>query len=262
MVQVPFHDDVIEAVQTEDGKIMVNLKSVCRSLGIDDSPQHRKLRTCGWATTTIMESVAQDGKQRMVTMIDHESLPMWLTSINPGKVRPEIREKLLRYQREAKAVLSAWFLGESSDAPGLAAEFAAMKKRMAALERDMTLACDWRDIWHAKAAQMEDTTQTLARIVRPIDGDHGEYMTAREFIDRYRVWNDMGRIINGIEIRAIGRTIAEISRALRVPIGSTAGRLGMVNTYRIDILHAWRSLHELRTRLSTDRFFAITKRPL
>jgi hypothetical protein len=66
-------------------------------------------------------------------MIDIESLPMWLTSINASKVAPELREKLEVFQCEAKSVLSAWFVG-TSDIPGLAAEFTEMKKRLVAVE--------------------------------------------------------------------------------------------------------------------------------
>lgn len=109
VAQVPFYDNSIEAVRADDGTIMVSLKRVCESLGVSMQGQHEKLSKCEWATVKIILTVAEDGKRRRLTMIDLESLPMWLATINVSKVRIAVRPKLLQYQREARAVLAAWF---------------------------------------------------------------------------------------------------------------------------------------------------------
>lgn len=60
---------------------------------------------------------------------------MWLAGIAVSNVKAGMRAKLLAYQLEAADVLAAWFLG-TSDIPGLAAEMAEMKKRLAASQRE------------------------------------------------------------------------------------------------------------------------------
>jgi hypothetical protein len=98
LVQVPFRGDVIEAIRTTDDKIMVSVNRVCESLGIADQRQHAKLTSpdYDWATLTMMVTVARDGKSRDTLMIDAESLPMWLSSILPSKVKVDACEKLRR----------------------------------------------------------------------------------------------------------------------------------------------------------------------
>ena len=122
---------MIEAVQTEGGKILVSLKRVCESLGLAFQVQHRKLQNCQWACITMMVTRDTKGRRQQALMIDHESLPMWLVTISPSKVKAAARPKLLQYQREAKAVLAARFLGHSTEAPSLAAEFADVNKQLA-----------------------------------------------------------------------------------------------------------------------------------
>lgn len=111
---IDFHGDDLAALRTEDGKIMVSVRHVCDSLGINTETQTRKLKGCKWATTVEMTVVAGDGKMRETTMIDHESLPMWMMTIRPNKVSLEVREKLEHYQLEAKQVLADHFLGKAT----------------------------------------------------------------------------------------------------------------------------------------------------
>jgi len=47
-----------------------------------------------WATVVLITTVAQDGKPHKVVMIDLESVPMWLITIQTSRVAFELREKL------------------------------------------------------------------------------------------------------------------------------------------------------------------------
>lgn len=109
LVAVPFHGDVLEATQDEQGRIWVSLRRCCESLGIDVSTQYRRLKGSHWATMVEMTMVAQDGRERAVTMIDRDTLPTWLLTIKPGKVKPEVRDKLILYQKEASRFLGDYF---------------------------------------------------------------------------------------------------------------------------------------------------------
>jgi hypothetical protein len=98
IVRVPFHDDVIEAVQTEDGKILVHFKRVCESLGVRHEAQLRKMKEREWCVFVDLSTPDQRGRPQQLTMIDLDSLPMWLATINPLNVRQETKAKLIRSQ--------------------------------------------------------------------------------------------------------------------------------------------------------------------
>ncbi len=115
---VPFYGDQIEAVKDEAGKVHVGLRRCCASIGIAFSVQLRKLRQKSWASVTEMVTQAQgDCQQRLYTMISLDSLPMWLATIDEKKVLPHVRDKLIRYQKEAAAVLARHFFPKSLPEP-------------------------------------------------------------------------------------------------------------------------------------------------
>jgi hypothetical protein len=78
IVPVPFHGDSLDAVQTEDGKILVHFKQVCKSLGLDYGSQFRKMQDREWCVFVNMTTPDQRGRPQQLTMIDHESLPIKL----------------------------------------------------------------------------------------------------------------------------------------------------------------------------------------
>src|SRR5690606_41519734 len=89
IVKVQFHGDTIEAIP-RDGTAWVVVRPVCDALGIDYSTQVAKLKTKAWATVGLIPMVANDGKNRELFCLDLDSLPMWLATIEPSWVRPEI----------------------------------------------------------------------------------------------------------------------------------------------------------------------------
>jgi prophage antirepressor-like protein len=103
LVQIPFHGDTIEAVQIKGGKILVRFKNVCGALGVDDASQIRKMRNREWCEVVDLTLPDERVRSQRLTMIDHESLPMWLATINAISVKQEAKPKLVRYQQEAKA---------------------------------------------------------------------------------------------------------------------------------------------------------------
>lgn len=114
LAKVPFHGDTLEA--TGDGEWAV-VKRLCENLGVDVESQRKKLKGEAWPVTAMITATAADGKNYDTFCIHRRSLAMWLATIKPSKVRPEIREKLLAYQREAADVLAAHFSGRSIALP-------------------------------------------------------------------------------------------------------------------------------------------------
>lgn len=113
VVRVPFHGQHLEAVR-HDGRVWVSIRRVCDALGLSADAQRVKLQDKPWATTAMIAVVAEDLKRRELAMIDLDSLPMWLATIEPARVAPESRERLELYQVEAARVLRDHFFGRPS----------------------------------------------------------------------------------------------------------------------------------------------------
>lgn len=118
MTVVDFHGDALECA-TRDGQHYVALRPMCDALGIDDHSQRTKLKGKSWATGVIITLVAEDGKSRAMYCLSLDSVPMWLATIEPSKVKPDSREKLERYQLECARVLRDHFMPATPSQPAI-----------------------------------------------------------------------------------------------------------------------------------------------
>ncbi len=114
LLPVQFHGDMVYLVSLNN-EPFVPLKAISDNLGLGWQSQHRKLLEDSrrWQVQTIRVR-AQDGKLREMVCIPLRKLPAWLYSISPEKVRPEIREKLLKYQEECDEVLWNYWLSRAN----------------------------------------------------------------------------------------------------------------------------------------------------
>lgn len=119
LVPVPIPGAPALMATQADDRQWAALKPMCDSLGIDTQAQARRLNRKSWATTAVMAVVAADGKPRDMVMIDSKTIPMWLATIDEGRVSDDARPKLIAYQREAAAALDAYFNKRAVDVPAL-----------------------------------------------------------------------------------------------------------------------------------------------
>ena len=114
LVRVPFRDGFLlaaEGVYPEEGDRPIPLRPFADRLGLTLAPQLVKLKRVGWACVSIIDmQIPGDDQVRGVACLPLRALPMWLATINPGKVAPEARPMLESYQREAAEVLFRHFL--------------------------------------------------------------------------------------------------------------------------------------------------------
>lgn len=110
LIKVQFHGDTLDACGTCREDAEVSIRRVCDNLGLATQRQLSKLKTKSWATVTEKVMVAEDGKPRAMALIALKSLPMWLATIDPRKVKEQYREKLAQYQNECADVLARHFL--------------------------------------------------------------------------------------------------------------------------------------------------------
>ncbi|ETY71718.1 phage antirepressor KilAC domain-containing protein [Bifidobacterium moukalabense] len=110
IVEIPFHNDMLIAHQSEDGDVFVALRPICNSMGIDFSGQLQKMKRQPWATVGELHTVGADGKIRDMTAINRKTLTMWLATIDTSRLKDEqARRNVIVYQQEAAEALDRYF---------------------------------------------------------------------------------------------------------------------------------------------------------
>lgn len=113
LMPVDFHGDIIFCLEHE-GQPYAPMKPIVENMGIAWQTQFRKLNDSGerWGITMMM--IPSSGGDQKMLCIPVRKLPAWLSSINPKKVKPELREKIERYQAECDDVLwDYWINGKA-----------------------------------------------------------------------------------------------------------------------------------------------------
>ncbi|EBK4547182.1 phage antirepressor Ant [Salmonella enterica subsp. enterica serovar Saphra] len=113
---VPFNgQQIITAVAA--GVTYVAMRQIVENIGIDWTGQSVKLRKMkDKFNCRDISMVAADGKLRKLLCIPLKKLNGWLFSINPEKVRADIRDKLIKYQEECFTVLhDYWTKGKAEN---------------------------------------------------------------------------------------------------------------------------------------------------
>lgn len=118
LMTVPFHQQSIFAVE-KDGKRWVAMKPMVEAIGLQADAQIKRLKrdpvlsTC----TSIMDvQIPGDDQVREVTFLDLDYLNGWLFGISANAVKPELRDRVIEYQRECYKVLSGHFSAQEQRA--------------------------------------------------------------------------------------------------------------------------------------------------
>lgn len=114
---VPFNGQQIITAMAA-GVAYVAMKPIVENLGMSWGTQQQKLmKQLDKFNCIHMNMVAADGKLRKLLCLPLKKLNGWLFSINPEKVRADIRDKLIQYQEECFSVLhDYWTKGKAENA--------------------------------------------------------------------------------------------------------------------------------------------------
>jgi hypothetical protein len=115
--QVVFYDDEITAVLVQigsDEKVYVPIRPICDFLGVSWTGQRRRINrdaVLSGEVRSVNVTFTEPARTRQISML---CLPLdfvsgFLFGINPDRTKPEIKEKLVRYQRECYKVLAEAF---------------------------------------------------------------------------------------------------------------------------------------------------------
>lgn len=110
---VTFYDDQVVAVRLPNGEVCVPIRPICEAMGLNWSGQRQRIQRNPvlsevLRTVTLSRENTSGGNPNVLCMpLDY--LNGWLFGIDTNRVRPEIRDRLLRYQKECYRILSQAF---------------------------------------------------------------------------------------------------------------------------------------------------------
>lgn len=120
--EVVFYDDAIVVAVAEDGTVYVPIRPICDLMGVDRSAQQRRVQRdpvlsqvaqtvpvmSGAVTAPDVDSSSRPNTSYMLALpLDY--LNGWLFGMNADRVKPEVRDRLIRYQLECYKVLAEAF---------------------------------------------------------------------------------------------------------------------------------------------------------
>ena len=116
--EVDFYGDAILAAQSDDETIWVPLRPLCDHLGLNWSGARQRINRDPVLSDAQGVCIIHTpgGDQRMLCL-PLDLIPGWLFGVTVSKVRPELQEKILRYQRECFRVLWNAFKSDILPAP-------------------------------------------------------------------------------------------------------------------------------------------------
>ncbi|MDP4300354.1 phage antirepressor N-terminal domain-containing protein [Leptothrix discophora] len=110
LISITFHGAPILAMLV-NGVPHVSVRSICEALGIDAEAQRLRIKRHSVLSSVacVTKAPAADGKSYDTLCLPLDKLNGWLFGISAARVRPELRERLIAYQRECFDVLARHF---------------------------------------------------------------------------------------------------------------------------------------------------------
>jgi hypothetical protein len=212
--QVMFYEDEVTAVRMADGVVYVPIRPLCDYLGLDWSGQLQRLNrdpilsealmSVGVTPTDIAPESRRPHSSEMACLpLDY--LNGWLFGVNANRVKAEIRDRVLKYQRECYRVSADAFQSTAvvSSAPStlmqvremglaivrMAEEQMAFDRRLGATEGELRLVVDRLTAVESKLspAQLvsEDQASQISQAVKAVAIALGKKSGRNEFGSTY-----------------------------------------------------------------------------
>lgn len=135
---VPFYQDTLVIVD-HDGQPFVAMKPIVDNMGLDWKTQHEKLTAKFSSVMGIIPTTGADGKTYEMVCLPLRKIPAFLYSVNPSKVKPELREKIVCYQSECDDALWDYWTQGAAVRQGVAsdAQFISLNRMATALLKQL-----------------------------------------------------------------------------------------------------------------------------
>ncbi|QTL38779.1 hypothetical protein HGO23_12935 [Xenorhabdus budapestensis] len=138
-ITVPFYNDELYVVEYNN-EPYVPMRPIVEGMGLTWQSQLEKLKQRFKSTVTEIVIVAADGKKREMQCLALRKLAGWLATISPNKVKPEIRDNVIRYQEECDDVLYEYWTKGAVVNPRKRSVMEELNQACADLKRDKQIA--------------------------------------------------------------------------------------------------------------------------
>jgi hypothetical protein len=113
---IHFHGDTIFCC-TYQNQPYTPMKPIVENMGLDWQSQATKFRANKERWGVVIIATPSKGGEQQSTCMPVRKLPAWLNSINPKKVRPELRAKIELYQNESDDALWNYWVNGRAERP-------------------------------------------------------------------------------------------------------------------------------------------------
>ncbi len=121
-VPFPPTGDTLWARSDSDGRVFVAVRPICEAIGLDWHSQRQRIhRTPSLAEGEVMITAPSGGGMQRTLCLPLDLIPGWLFGADVNRVKPELKERLIAYQRECHRVLFEHFKGALHSAAAVAA---------------------------------------------------------------------------------------------------------------------------------------------
>jgi len=126
-------------------KQWVAIAPICNALGLESYRQCQKIQSNPQFNPLHMWGVGSDGKTREMLCIPSDEIGMWLCGINANRTKPEVKDRLIVFQKRMQIAIYAAMTGKATEEmmqvlvkemhelrksyAGIVAEMTAMKER-------------------------------------------------------------------------------------------------------------------------------------
>lgn len=107
---VEFHGQPIAVITGPNGEHLVAMKPICENIGLEWHAQRQRIKRHPVLSegAVIITAPSKSGDQEY-TCLPLDYLNGWLFGVDSTRVKPEVRPRLIQYQRECFQVLAAYF---------------------------------------------------------------------------------------------------------------------------------------------------------
>jgi hypothetical protein len=177
---VTFYGDNIHAAQAADETIYVPIGVICDALGLARAGQFERIRRNPVLAEGVAYCVIDSGGGPQTTLsLPLDMLPGWLFGINAERVKPELREKILRYQRECFRVLWDAFKGDVAPAAAAPLDLSPVEQALLLAEAVASMAREHLALEQRVTTIAEYTRGYIQQSRRQLT-DHEDRLTALE----------------------------------------------------------------------------------
>ncbi|CAH6815781.1 P22_AR_N domain-containing protein [Vibrio chagasii] len=115
-IRVPFHGSNLFLIQ-HNGEPYTPMRPVVEGMGLAWQTQHRKLTTNTERWGVTMMVIPSLDRHNEATCIPLRKLFGWLQTLQPNRIRADIRDKVIQYQNECDDVLWRYWNKEANQLP-------------------------------------------------------------------------------------------------------------------------------------------------